>query len=62
MRYINILSYMFYIKRVCSRIFEIIAEAVAVRSSRPEVFCEKDILKMLAKFTRRYICGGVRNL
>ena len=53
---------MFYTERVCSRIFEIIAEAVTVRSSRPEVFCKKDILKMLAKFTRIYICGGARNL
>ena len=26
------------------------------RSSRPEVFCEKDVLKNFAKFTGKHLC------
>ena len=29
------------------------------RSSPAEVFCKKDVLRNLAKFTRKYLCQGL---
>ena len=29
------------------------------RSSPVEVFCKKDVLRNLAKFTRKYLCQGL---
>ena len=30
-----------------------------VRSSRPEVFCKKSVLRNFAKFTRKHLCQGL---
>ena len=34
-------------------------EFVTVRSSRPEVFCEKGVLRNFAKFTGKHLCQSL---
>ena len=35
------------------------SQKVAVRSSRPEVFCKKGVLRNFAKFTEKHLCQGL---
>ena len=34
-------------------------DSINDRSDRPEVFCKKDVLKNLAKFTGKYLCQSL---
>ena len=34
-------------------------DSINNRSDRPEVFCKKDVLKTLAKFTGKYLCQSL---
>ena len=34
-------------------------QSVVIRSSRPEVFCEKVVLKIFAKFTGKHLCHSL---
>ena len=37
----------------------LIRGVITFRSSRPEVFCKKDVLRNFAKFTGKYLCQGL---
>ena len=39
--------------------YDKVAQHSAIRSSHPEVFCKKDVLKNIAKFTGKHLCQSL---
>ena len=46
------------LKNICERLLVKISISVT-RSSRPEVFCKKGVLRNLAKFTAKHLCQSL---
>ena len=47
------------LKFVCFAILECTLDVVVIKSSRPEVFCEKDVLRNFAKFIGKHLCQSL---
>ena len=47
------------LKFVCFAILECTLDVVVIKSSRSEVFCEKDVLRNFAKFIGKHLCQSL---